>query len=139
MVPSAVCIRVCKFLDGYVNKIKDCLDGKNVEAVLTELGVRFHRTIYDHLQQFQISSVGAMFVICDMNEYRRCVSHFKVPLLAQLFDTLHALCNLLVVAPENLKQICVEDQLAVLDKATLISFIQLRADYKSAKLINLLK
>lgn len=100
-----------KFMSGQVNKIKDALDGKNVEAVLTELGLRFHRLIYEHLQQFQISSVGAMFVVCDMNEYRKCVADFKVPLVTQLFDTLHALCNLFVVAPENLKQVCIEDQL----------------------------
>lgn len=92
-------------------KIKDALDGKNVDAVLTELGLRFHRLIYEHLQQFQISSVGAMFVICDVNEYRRAAAEFKLPLISQLFDTLHALCNLLVVPPENLKQVCIEDQL----------------------------
>jgi len=54
---------------------------------------------------------GAMFAICDVNEYRRCAAEFKLPLINQLFDTLHALCNLLVVAPENLKQVCNGDQL----------------------------
>lgn len=52
-----------------------------------------------------------MFAICDVNEYRRCAAEFKLPLINQLFDTLHALCNLLVVAPENLKQVCNGDQL----------------------------
>lgn len=42
----------------YVNQIRDSLDGKNVEAVLTEFGTRFHRTIYEHLQGFQFSSDG---------------------------------------------------------------------------------
>jgi hypothetical protein len=139
MVQTPTCGKVVKFLNYYVEKIRDSLDGKNVEAVLTELGVRFHRIIYEHLLQFQFSSVGAMFVICDVNEYRRCAAEFRVPLLNHLFDTLHALCNLLVVAPENLKQVCIGDQLAGLDKSVLMSFVQLRSDYKTAKLINQFK
>jgi hypothetical protein len=54
---------------------------------------------------------GAMCAICDVNEYRKCVKEFKVPLVNTLFDTLHALCNLLLVKPENLKQVCTGDQL----------------------------
>lgn len=34
------------------------MDGKNIEAVLMELGVRIHRVIYEHLLMFQYSSVG---------------------------------------------------------------------------------
>ena len=43
---------------GAVEKMKDSLDGKNVEAVLMEFGTRFHRVIYDHLLQYQYSSMG---------------------------------------------------------------------------------
>lgn len=55
-------------------------------------------------------------------------------MVLHLFDTLHALCNLLVVAPDNLKQVCSGEQLASLDKNILHSFVQLRADYRSARL-----
>jgi len=54
---------------------------------------------------------GAMLVICDINEYRKCVKEFNIPLVTQLFNTLHALCNLLVVVPENLKQVCNGEEL----------------------------
>ena len=73
--------------------------------ILTELGIRFHRIIYEHLQQFQYNSMGALCAICDVNEYRKCVQEFKIPVVTTLFDTLHALCNLLLVLPENLKQV----------------------------------
>jgi len=53
-----------------------------------------------------------MLVICDVNEYRKCVKEFNIPLVTQLFNTLHALCNLLVVVPENLKQVCVGEEVA---------------------------
>lgn len=58
----------------------------------------------------------------------------QVPLVLQLFDTLHALCNLLVVAPDNLKQVCSGEQLTNLDRNLLHAFVQLRADYRSARL-----
>ena len=35
-------------------------DGKNVDMVLTEFGIRFHCVIYDHLLQFQFNSFGLL-------------------------------------------------------------------------------
>ncbi|WAR03182.1 EXOC5-like protein [Mya arenaria] len=130
--------KVVRFLSGQHSMIRDNMDGKNVEIVLLELGTRLHRIIYDHLTQFSYNSLGAMLVICDVNEYRKCVKDFELPLVSQLFEKLHALCNLLVVVPENLKQVCGGDQLTGLDKSVLLSFIQLRADYRSAKLATVL-
>ena len=56
--------------------------------------------------------LGAMSVICDVTEYRKCIAELKIPLLNALFDTLSSLCNLLVVPAENIKQILtINDQL----------------------------
>lgn len=52
-----------------------------------------------------------MCAICDINEYRRCIKDLGSPLVIDLFDTLHALCNLLLVKHENLKQVCYGDTL----------------------------
>ena len=46
-----------------------------------------------------------MLAICDVNEYRKCVKDLGVADVEQLFDVLHSLCNLLVVVPENLRQV----------------------------------
>lgn len=54
--------------------------------------------------------LGAMVAICDLNEYRSCTKPLG-PLVQELFETLHALCNLLLVKPENLQQVCSEDSL----------------------------
>lgn len=54
------------------------MDGKNVDTVLAELGVRFHRLIHEHLQQFSYTSMGGMLAICDVAEYRRCAKDFRV-------------------------------------------------------------
>lgn len=136
---SPACSAVVQYMSSTIKRIRDCLDGKNVESVMTELGIRFHRVIYDHLLQFQYNSAGAMCAICDVNEYRKCVKELKSLLVTTLFDTLHALCNLLLVKPENLKQVCTGDQLAGLERSILLNFIQLRSDYKTQKLSNSLK
>ena len=39
-------------------KVRDSLDGKNLEVVLMELGVRFHRVLLDHFSQFVYTSSG---------------------------------------------------------------------------------
>ena len=90
--------------------------------------------IYEHVLTQQVNLVGAMILICDVNEYRKCGSEFGIPLLNQLLDTLHDLCNLLVVPVENIKQISGGERLCLLDKSVIHSFVQLRSDYKSARL-----
>lgn len=54
------------------------MDGKNVDSVLMEFGVRFHRLIYEHLQQYSYGCMGGMLAICDVAEYRKCAKEFKV-------------------------------------------------------------
>lgn len=53
----------------------------------------------------------AVYAVCDVIEYKKCAVEMKVPLVITLFDTLQALWNLLLVRPENLKQVCSDGQL----------------------------
>ena len=46
-------------MSGQAARVKDSCDGKNVDAVLTELGERLHRTVLEHLLQFQYNTTGA--------------------------------------------------------------------------------
>jgi len=137
-VASTACLKVVRWVAGLTEKLRDCLDGRNVEWVLQELGVRLHRAIYEHLMQFQFASAGAMTLICDMQEYRKCVADWKLGVVTALFDTLHAMCNLLILPPENLRGAAMGDQLASVDKTILDNWLQLRVDYKSARLANCL-
>ncbi|CAG7832241.1 unnamed protein product [Allacma fusca] len=76
---------------------------------------------------------GAFSVICDVGEYRKCVKEFKIPLLNTLFDTLHALCNLLLALPKDLNQYFNREELMSLDPSIRLNFIQLRTDFKTAR------
>ncbi|GAB6031799.1 hypothetical protein CHUAL_010201 [Chamberlinius hualienensis] len=136
---TPACVKVVHFLESCIEKFRDSIDGKNVEITLLDMGTRFHRVVYEHLQQFQYNSDGAVCVIYDINEYKKCVQKISSPLLNSLFDTLYALCNLLVVKPANLKQVCMDKQLAGFDKSVILNFVQLRIDYKTSKIANQLK
>ncbi len=63
---TTACVRVIKFVKYQVERVRESLDGKNIDLVLYELGIRLHRIIYDHLQQFSYNSAGVMVVICDV-------------------------------------------------------------------------
>lgn len=123
------CKTVSQYVQTIIKEIKQNLDGNNVVGVLQELGIRLHRVIYEHLLQFQYNTAGAMMAICDLNEYRACTKPLGA-FVTELFETLHALCNLLLVKPENLQQVCSEDSLVNIDKSILHNFIQLRSDFK---------
>ncbi|XP_057316582.1 exocyst complex component 5-like [Hydractinia symbiolongicarpus] len=131
---TTACTKCCRYMKSALPELRNSLDGKNLEVVLTEFGTRFHRLLLDHLYQYTFSDVGAMVALCDVNEYRHTIKLLKIPLLDKLFSVLLALVNLLVVQPDNLKDVGGDEQLADIDKSVLQQFVQLRADYKGLKL-----
>lgn len=142
---TSACSKVCKFVKIVTGKILDCLDGENVGNVYTEFGVRFYKAVYEHLQRYEFSSIGAMVAISDVKAYSssirisaRDLSSKSLPddrTIEDMFQGLHSLCNLWVVPPENLKQLCDDGGLSGVDRGILDTFVQLRADFKSNRLM----
>jgi exocyst complex component 5 len=56
-VASSACSAVCQHLNQCIAQIKKSIDGDNLNEVLQELGVRFHRVIYEHLLQYQYNTL----------------------------------------------------------------------------------
>ena len=134
MTQTSACVKSCQYIKDIVTEIRQALDGKNLEVIFTEIGTRFHKLLLDHVYQYTFTDVGAMVALCDVNEYRHCMKLFKVPLLDRLFSVMLALVNLLVVQPENLKEVGADEQLVDIDPTVLQQFVQLRADFKTLKL-----
>ena len=57
-----------------------------------------------YVHTLQLLILGGMLLLCDINEYRKCVNQWKIGFISKLFETLHGLSNLLVVVPENLNE-----------------------------------
>lgn len=149
-VSTSACSKVCKFVKTVTGKILDCFDGQNVDVVYNEFGTRFYKAIYEHLQRFEFSSIGAMVAISDVKAYSSAI---RIPTkdnqngngakslpdgksVEDMFKLLHNLCNLWVVPPENLKQLCSDDGLSGVDRNILDTFVQLRVDFRSSRLMN---
>ncbi|VDN02421.1 unnamed protein product [Thelazia callipaeda] len=130
---SNACALVVKYLTGAVQVIRDSLDGGNLTTVMLEFARRFYKVLLTHIYQFTYNSQGAMLLLCDINEYRKCVLSWKIPEVSKQFEALHALANLLVVVPENLNEACSSQLLIDTDRTMVNSFIQLRMDYRTAK------
>lgn len=56
-VASSACSAVCQYINACIAQIKKTIDGDNLTEVLQELGVRFHRVIYEHLLQYQYNTL----------------------------------------------------------------------------------
>ncbi|KAM9645393.1 exocyst complex component 5 isoform 5-T8 [Trichechus inunguis] len=119
-------------------KLSECLQKKKeiIEQMEMKLDTGIDRTLNCMIGQMKhiLAAEQRKTDFKPEDENNVLIQYTNIPLVLQLFDTLHALCNLLVVAPDNLKQVCSGEQLANLDKNILHSFVQLRADYRSARL-----
>ncbi|CAF3910431.1 unnamed protein product, partial [Rotaria sp. Silwood2] len=131
---SPICKRVVRSIDNQIVRLEQTVDGKNLTSILNEFGLRFHRLITDHVFKFEYNISGGLMMLQDISEYKKCSKKFRSSTVEQLFSILHALVNLLVVVPDNLRQVITEGHLASLTRDIIESFVQLRTDYKSARL-----
>lgn len=60
-VASAACQHVVQQMIPIIKQIQRYLDGENSKSVMCEIGVRLHRNIYEHMQQFQYTTAGKFF------------------------------------------------------------------------------
>lgn len=56
-VASSACSAVVQYINSCILQIKKTIDGENLTEVLQELGIRFHRVIYEHLLQYQYNTL----------------------------------------------------------------------------------
>ena len=66
---TPACRKVVDYLGRCISQMKSSLDGENIDIILSEFGCKFHALIFDHLQQFQYSSMGGMLAICDIKVF----------------------------------------------------------------------
>ncbi|CAJ0601193.1 unnamed protein product [Cylicocyclus nassatus] len=135
LAASAPCQQVVRFLMSQAAAMERGCDGGNLVVLQTELANRLYKLLLHHIQQFIFNSAGAMLLLCDLNEYRKCVSQWRLEATAsRQFESLHALANLLVVLPENLADAAHSPMLADVDHTLIQDFLKLRHDYKNLRI-----
>ncbi|XP_022979187.1 exocyst complex component SEC10b-like [Cucurbita maxima] len=129
--PTIACTRVVAYLSRVLESAFTALDGLNKQAFLTELGNRFHKGLLSHWQKFTFNPSGGLRLKRDITEYGEFVRSFNAPSVDENFELLGIMANVFIVAPESLSSLF-EGTPSIRKDAQ--RFIQLREDYKSAKL-----
>ncbi|KAL7054391.1 hypothetical protein AAHC03_026117 [Spirometra sp. Aus1] len=135
-LPSAslACRHVCSFVRRVIQETRKYLDGQNRVNFLNEFGTRFHRILVDHFYCYSFSDSGGFVAMQDVTAYRDTAKDFDSPMIDYLFDVLLKLMNLMLIKPQNVRQVWQDYIRSGIPKELLSNFIQLRADYKSARL-----
>ncbi|KAL3843859.1 hypothetical protein ACJIZ3_001262 [Penstemon smallii] len=125
------CARVVAYLSRVLEAAFTALEGLNKQAFLTELGNRLHKGLVSHWQKFTFNPSGGLRLKRDITEYGEFVRSFNAPTIDEKFELLGIMANVFIVAPESLSTLF-EGTPSIRKDAQ--RFIQLRDDYKSAKL-----
>ncbi|XP_057788156.1 exocyst complex component SEC10b-like [Salvia miltiorrhiza] len=129
--PTNACTRVIAYLSRVLESAFTALEGLNKQAFLTELGNRLHKLLMSHWEKFTFNWSGGLQLKRDITEYADFVRCFNAPTVDEKFELLGILANVFIVAPESLSSLF-EGTPSIKKDAK--RFIQLRDDYKSAKL-----
>ncbi|XP_073007870.1 exocyst complex component 5-like [Typha latifolia] len=129
--PTNACIRVVAYLSRVLEVAFSALEGFNKQSFLTELGNRLHRGLVNHWQKFTFSPSGGLRLKRDITEYGEFVRSFSAPTIDEKFELLGIVANVFIVAPESLASLF-EGTPSIRKDAQ--RFIQLRDDYKTAKI-----
>ncbi|KAI3441763.1 WRKY domain-containing protein [Psidium guajava] len=129
--PTNACTRVVAYLSRVLEAAFTGLESQNKRAFLTELGNRLYKVLRNHWQKFTFNPSGGLRLKRDITEYGEFVRSFNAPSIDEKFETLGIMANVFIVAPESLSTLF-EGTPSIRKDAQ--RFIQLREDYKSAKL-----
>ncbi|GAB2284655.1 Exocyst complex component 5 [Dionaea muscipula] len=129
--PTNACIRVVAYLSRVLDAAYTALEGQNKQAFLTEVGNRLHKLLLNHWQKYTFNPSGGLRLKRDITEYGEYVRSFNTPSVDERFELLGIMANVFIVAPESLSSLF-EGTPSIRKDAQ--RFIQLRDDYKSAKL-----
>ncbi|CAN6566191.1 unnamed protein product [Malus baccata var. baccata] len=129
--PTNACTRVVAYLSRVLESAFTALEGLNKQAFLTELGNRLHKGLLNHWQKFTFNPSGGLRLKRDITEYGEFVRSFNAPSVDENFELLGIMANVFIVAPESLSTLF-EGTPSIRKDAQ--RFIELREDYKSAKL-----
>jgi hypothetical protein len=130
--PTNACTKVTAYLEHMLEAAYGALEGLNKQAFMTELGNRLYKGLLGHWQRFTFSASGGLRLKRDVSEYAEFVRSFKAPAVDEKFELLGTLVNVFIVAPDSLPTL-VESSLKQA-RTEAMRFIELREDYRSAKI-----
>ncbi|PWZ32994.1 Exocyst complex component 5 [Zea mays] len=138
--PTNACIRIVAYLSRVLEVAFSALEGLNKQSFLTELfpAPFFHqlrKNLVECLEPCSWCCCGGLRLKRDITEYGDFVRSFNAPSIDEKFELLGIVANVFIVAPESLASLF-EGTPSIRKDA--LRFIQLRDDYKTAKIASML-
>jgi hypothetical protein len=60
---TTACVEVVKYVESCYTMLAEYMDGKNAADLVTELGIRFFYLIYNHIMEYQYTTMGNSFLL----------------------------------------------------------------------------
>ncbi|KAF9779455.1 exocyst complex component Sec10 [Thelephora terrestris] len=128
-VNTEPCVACCELLEKVGDGARECSSGKNLEVLLTEVGVAFHSLLLDHLRKFPVNATGGLMLAKDLKSYQDTVATFRIPSLSERFEFIRQLGNVFLIQPEILKSYITEGYLGRIDASLLRPYLCQRTDW----------
>ena len=92
------------FLAKVGDLFSQALDGKNLEAFMTELATGVKTALLEHFKKFQVSATGGIMVTKDISQYITTLRGLPVSsAFISSLDVLSEIGNLFVIGPDALR------------------------------------
>ncbi|KAI9809080.1 MAG: hypothetical protein M1825_002369 [Sarcosagium campestre] len=102
---SPTCVAISTFLNRVGALFSRALDGKNLEAFMTEMAVAIRTMLLDHFKKFQVSATGGLMVTKDISQYSSTLRSLAVSeSFISSLEVLSEIGNLFVIGPDALRE-----------------------------------
>ena len=133
--PTPACILASALLKAGVREALGALSGTNLGSFLREMADRVRVALVAHLCRFTFSQTGALRLKYDVGEYIAALAEMRVPAVAEAAETdLYAMVSVLMISPGSLLGLV--DGTLRLSRREALRYVQLRADFKTARVDN---
>uniref|UniRef100_A0A7I4A0Z0 Exocyst complex component Sec10 n=1 Tax=Physcomitrium patens TaxID=3218 RepID=A0A7I4A0Z0_PHYPA len=134
--PTTACSSVITFVTRMAEVTNGALDGLNREAFLIQLGYGLYKSLIQNWKRFAFNPSGGLRLKRDVSEYAAFARRFMTPAVDEKFVLFGMMVNVFIVAPESLPTLMEGMLRDVREEA--LGLIELRDDYKKAKVANIL-
>eukprot|EP00041_Stephanoeca_diplocostata_P025138 m.651600 g.651600 ORF g.651600 m.651600 type:complete len:748 (-) comp22678_c0_seq2:501-2744(-) len=125
------CRQCTQVLRRYADRLRECLNGKNLEVAFATLGTRVQAMLVAHVKHMAVNEMGAMLLIRDLNEYEKCVRRFQCAEADAMMVGLKEASSVLIVPADNLRALLDESRMSRVPVDLVHVFARLRHDFRT--------
>ncbi|CCF58749.1 hypothetical protein KAFR_0F01520 [Kazachstania africana CBS 2517] len=104
--PTLCCTKVISILDSHCFLLNGATDKGTIDVYQQEIGKRFFQTLVEHIKTQIISTEGAIFLICDMNQYYEFINKkLRQKSILPYFKALKNVGNLYLIDGKDSKEL----------------------------------